>query len=51
LDTVRSTLTQFTGNRNRGSRGRGGLAAQASGFIGGLLSGGNSSRGRARRRR
>ena len=55
MDTVKSTLTQVTGNR--GGRGRrssgGGLASQASGFIGGLLSGGsdNKSRSRGRRRR
>jgi hypothetical protein len=59
MDTVRGTITQFTGNRGR--RGRrssagGGLASQASGFIGGLLSGGSgsgrsSSRTRGRRRR
>ena len=58
FDTVKSTITQFSGNRARG-RGRsggggggGGLASQASGFIGGLLSGGGSGRGgRARTRR
>jgi hypothetical protein len=63
MDTVKSTLTGMTGSRGRGSRGRGsrgggggGLASQASGFIGGLLSGGNgngntnrSRRGRRRR--
>ncbi len=58
MDTVKNTLTGITGNRGRGSRGRnsrggGGLASQASGFIGGLLSGGNgnNNRGRGRRRR
>jgi hypothetical protein len=58
MDTVKSTLTQVTGNRGRGSRGRssrgggGGLASQASGFIGGLLSGdSNNKRSRGRRRR
>ena len=57
MDTVKSTLTQLTGSRGRGSRGGGNLASQASGFIGGLLSGGSSgrggnrSRGRAGRRR
>jgi hypothetical protein len=57
IDTVRSTITGIAGNRGRGgSRGRGSrgsnLASQASGFIGGLLSGGSSSgRSRARRRR
>jgi hypothetical protein len=56
LDTVRSTIGQFTGNRRSGargsgSRGRGGLASQASGFIGGLLSGGDSRSGRASRTR
>jgi hypothetical protein len=61
FNSVRGTLGQFTGKRGRGSRGRnsrggGGLASQASGFIGGLLSGGNgngntnrSRRGRRRR--
>jgi hypothetical protein len=44
LDTVRSTIGQFTGNRRRSSRGGNNLAAQASGFIGGLLSGGDSRR-------
>jgi hypothetical protein len=54
LNTVRGTLGQLTGNRGRGSRGRksrggGGLASQASGFIGGLLSGGDSKKsGRGR---
>ena len=57
VDTVRSTISQLTGNRGRGSRGRnsrrgGGLPSQASGFIGGLLSGGsNNNRSRGRRRR
>ena len=58
MDTVKSTLTQVTGNRGGGSRGRssrgggGGLASQASGFIGGFLSGGdNRNRSRGRRRR
>jgi hypothetical protein len=57
MDTVKSTLTQVTGNRGRGSRGRGsrggggGLASQASGFIGGLLSGGNDNKSRSRGRR
>jgi hypothetical protein len=52
LDTVRSTITQYSRNSGRASRG-GGLATKASGFIGGLLSGGGSSnsRGRGRRRR
>jgi hypothetical protein len=48
LDTVKSTITQFSGNRGRGGRrssGGGRLASQASGFIGGLLSGGGSDRG------
>jgi hypothetical protein len=48
FDTVKSTITQFSGNRGRGGRrssGGGGLASQASGFIGGLLSGGGSDRG------
>jgi hypothetical protein len=57
MDTVKSTLTQVTGNRGSGSRGRssrgsgGGLASQASGFIGGLLSGGSDNRNRSRGRR
>jgi hypothetical protein len=59
VDTVRNTISQLSGNGgSRGSRGRnsrgggGGLASQASGFIGGLLSGGNDkSRSRGRRRR
>ena len=59
LNTVRNTLSQRSGNRARGSRGRtsrgGGssLASQATGFIGGLLSGdgGKNSRSRGRRRR
>jgi len=59
VDTVRSTITRFSGNRGRSSRGGGGLASQASGFIGGLLSGGSgtknsgrsSSRSRGGRRR
>ena len=59
VDTVRGTITKFTGSRGRNSRGRnsrggGGLTSQASGFIGGLLSGGNDntrSRSRGRRRR
>jgi hypothetical protein len=55
LDTVKSTITQFSGNRGRG-RGRrsggGNLASQATGFIGGLLSGdGNRSGNRNRGRR
>ena len=50
LDSVRSTIGQLTGNRGSGSRGRGGLASQASGFVGGLLSGGSSKNSRARRR-
>jgi hypothetical protein len=45
VDTVRSTIGRFTGNRGRSSRGGGNLAAQASGFIGGLLGGGDSNRG------
>jgi hypothetical protein len=58
LDTVRSTITQIAGRGGgagrgrRGSRGGGNLAAQASGFLGGLMSGeGNRSRGSARGRR
>jgi hypothetical protein len=56
LDTVRSTITRFTGNSGeRSSRGAsrgGGLSSQATGFIGGLLSGGGASgRSRGRRRR
>jgi hypothetical protein len=52
LDNVRSTLGQVTKNGRRGSRTRSGLASQATGFIGGLRSGGsanNRSRGRRRR--
>ena len=53
FSSVRGTLGQFTGKRGGGSRGRnsrggGGLASQASGFIGGLLSGGDSKSGRGR---
>ena len=53
FNSVRGTLGQFTGKRGRGSRGRnsrggGGLVSQASGFIGGLLSGGDSKSGRGR---
>jgi hypothetical protein len=44
LDTVKNTFSQLTGNRARSSRGGSNLAAQASGFIGGLLSGGDSGR-------
>jgi hypothetical protein len=57
MDTVRSTLGQLTRKRGsrshgRGSRGGAGLASQASGFIDGLLSGGDRRRrGRGRRRR
>jgi hypothetical protein len=53
LDNVRSTLTGNRGSRGRNSRGGGGLAAQASGFIGGLLSSddGKNNRSRGRRRR
>jgi hypothetical protein len=59
MDTVKTTLTQVTGNRGRSSRGRssrgggggGGLASQASGFIGGFLSGGSDNRSRSRGRR
>jgi hypothetical protein len=53
IDTVRSTIGQLSGgNRGRkGSRGgSGGLASQASGFIGGLLSGGGSTSGRGTNR-
>jgi hypothetical protein len=53
FNTVRGTLGQLTGNRGRNTRGRntrggGGLASQASGFLGGLLSGGDSKSGRGR---
>jgi hypothetical protein len=51
LDNVRSTLGQVTKNGRRGSRNRGGLASQASGFIGGLLSGGSANNNRSRGRR
>jgi hypothetical protein len=53
LDTVKNTITQFGGNRGRGGRrtgGRGNLASQASGFIGGLL-GSRDNRSGGRRRR
>ncbi len=58
IDTVRSTIGQLSGgNRGRKQSG-GGLASQATGFIGGLLSGGggsangrSSNRSRGRRRR
>jgi hypothetical protein len=53
LDTVRNTITQFTGNRGRSGRrssGSGNLASQASGFIGGLL-GSRDNRSGGRRRR
>ena len=48
LDTVKNTLGQLTrkrGGTSSRSRGDGNLAAQASGFIGGLLCGGGSRRG------
>jgi hypothetical protein len=57
IDTVRNTITGIAGSRGRGGRrsgGGGGLASQATGFIGGLLSGGGSgagNRNRGRRRR
>ena len=58
IDTVRNTITGIAGSRGRGGRsgGGGGLASQATGFIGGLLSGsgsgaGNRNRNRGRRRR
>jgi hypothetical protein len=57
MDTVKNTLTGGAGSRGRSSRGRtsrgggGGLASQASGFIGGLLSGGSDNRSRSRGRR
>jgi hypothetical protein len=59
MDTVRNTISQFAGKGGRrSSRAGGGLASQASGFIGGLLSSGSSSgrsssrsRARGRRRR
>jgi hypothetical protein len=61
VDTVRNTITRFTGNGGGSSRGGssrggssrgGGLSSQATGFIGGLLSGGSASgRSRGRRRR
>jgi hypothetical protein len=59
LNTVRDTISQRRGNdarRSRGRNSRGGgssLASQATGFIGGLLSGdgGKNSRSRGRRRR
>jgi hypothetical protein len=48
LDTVRSTLTQFSRNSGRASRS-GGLTGRASGLLGGLLRGNDSRRGRRRR--
>ena len=52
VTNVRSALGQFTGGRRGRSRGGGGgLASQASGFIGGLLSGGNDNKSRSRGRR
>jgi hypothetical protein len=57
FNTVRGTLGQLTGKGGRGSRGRntrgGGLASQATDFIGGFLSGGEGkgSRGRSASRR
>jgi hypothetical protein len=53
MNNVRSAFGQFGGSRRGRSRGSGGgLASQASGFIGGLLSGGDTkSRSRGRRRR
>ena len=54
MNNVRNAFGQFGGSRRGRSRSSGGgLASQASGFIGGLLSGGsakdNRSRGRRRR--
>lgn len=54
IDTVKNTITQFSGNRGRSSGG--GLASKASGLVGGLLGGGAGSRstrgrGKAGRRR
>jgi len=58
IDTVRNTITGIGRTRGRGgSRGRGGtrgggnLVSQASGFVSGLLSGGNAGRSRRGRRR
>ena len=55
FNTVRGTLGQLGGKGGRGARGRnargGGLASQASGFIGGFLSGGSDNRNRSRGRR
>ena len=52
VNNVRSAFGQFTGSRRGRSRGGGGgLASQASGFIGGLLSGGNDNKSRSRGRR
>jgi hypothetical protein len=54
MNNVRSAFGQFGGSRRGRSRGGagGGLASQASGFIGGLLSGGDTKRrSRGRRRR
>jgi hypothetical protein len=54
VNNVRSAFGQFGGSRRDRSRSSGGgLASQASGFIGGLLSGDddNKSRSRGRRRR
>src|SRR5215204_7438317 len=51
VDTVRNAFTGITGNRgrsrSRNTRGGGGIASKASGFVSGLLDGGGSgSRGR-----
>src|SRR5215204_3039230 len=56
VDTVRNAFTGITGNRgrsrSRNTRGGGGIASKASGFVSGLLDGGGSgSRGRGRRAR
>ena len=52
MNNVRSAFGQFGGSRRGRSRDSGGgLASQASGFIGGLMSGGNDNKSRSRGRR
>jgi len=51
FNTVRGTIGQLTGNRGRKSRGGRGVGSQASDFVTGFLSGGNTRSRRSRRRR